>query len=183
MKKNLSIVASILLISFVITSCSKDGADGAPGPAGLAGAQGSTGADGNDGTSNMSSSIFIADTWYWSNSYEGAISIYSTSAISQEVVDSGMVMVYTNNIFGSNINYPLPYSPFTVSDYSEVITFSYSLNQVVIVWRNSNYDDQVVPGPGAGFEFRVVVITPSMLAANPGADWNNYGEVEKLLNQ
>ncbi|MEI9945589.1 MAG: hypothetical protein WDN26_15400 [Chitinophagaceae bacterium] len=106
-----------LAIVFIISSCTKEGpegpvgATGAQGPGGTAGPAGPTGPQGATGTTNVTYSAwfsFASADWKDSTTpYFGDISraIKSAPAVTQTVIDQGIVLAYVNLNPGV---YPLP---------------------------------------------------------------------------
>jgi hypothetical protein len=105
-------------ITFTIFACTKTGpagAQGAQGPAGSSGAAGATGtqgAQGDTGVANVQYSQWIDVQWHKSTNTPGAC--YSdpitSSAITNQIVDSGIVLVYLRYDSSTNTPNVLPYT-------------------------------------------------------------------------
>jgi len=117
----------------------------------------------------------IASWTYSAPSYYGDI---SNSAITQDVLDNGAVLVYLN---ASNNNWnQLPLTIYTSSSFSSTLQVSNSLGNVRIFWTDS---DLTQPSTPPSLTFKVVVLTPKILSENPDLDLNNYEEVKSLINK
>jgi hypothetical protein len=78
---------AIILILFMVQSCSKAGVTGPAGPAGATGPAGPTGPQGN---ANVQTFIFLKQSFS-----AGLVNTFSIPAITQNVLDSGAVIIYT----------------------------------------------------------------------------------------
>jgi len=101
--KFLTIVILSIFLSTAVTSCKGD--DGADGIDGVDGAQGPAGQDGQDGNANVIYSDWFSPTWTVPST--SAYFNYSAPEITQEVLDTGVIMVYMR-IY--NHVYPMPIS-------------------------------------------------------------------------
>ncbi|WP_273568793.1 hypothetical protein [Maribacter halichondriae] len=104
---------SVLFIACLITACSKDGNDGAIGPQGPqgeqgpAGPQGSDGADGETGTANVIFSPWITSGFNEPIATENANFSIDAPEITQEVIDSGAILVYGRDSDGQVFALPV----------------------------------------------------------------------------
>ena len=124
----------------------------------------------------MSTSTASISVWnYSSPSYYGDISV---SAITQDVLDNGAVLVYVS---GGNNNWnQLPLTFYTSASYSSTLEVTNFVGMVRIIWTDS---DLLQPTTPPTLTFKVVVLTPKMLSENPNLDLNNYEEVESLISK
>ncbi len=137
--KNLKILLTILLFGLLLASCSGD--DGAPGINGV------DGADGADGNANIIASGWFDPTWAVPSTM--ADFTHDAPEITQEVLDTGLVMVYSK-MYGSV--YPLPISFMGDSNPKE-FDFWITLGSVRIWFTaESSYT------PDATTQFRYVII-------------------------
>jgi hypothetical protein len=160
-------MAAILIMSFSLASRSKSDT---PGP------QGATGATGSTGNANViASGIYSPSSSNWG--YNSTSSQYYTnlidSSITPAVISSGAVMVYLINLDGSNT--ALPYNN-SSGYYTNYVLQTY-MAQIQVGLSNSGTPDN----PGSK-QYRIVVIASALRKAYPNADWQNYYEVQKLIN-
>jgi len=116
--KKLVIITGVIMQAFIFFSCSKQGPAGPQGTTGLQGPVGSPGSQGQTGSANVIySSWFLTgsgwDTTGASNYKAIAIFDKAAPAITQSILDSGLVLCYmkgdpTTGL--SNQVFPLPYS-------------------------------------------------------------------------
>jgi hypothetical protein len=155
------------------------GATGATGPAGATGPQGPTGATGPqgpagqngaagaDGSANVSSVLLTNRSVILTGFTQ-----FSVPAITQDVVDKGLVLMYFR-ITGSN-------SGFFAMPYAEAgQTLALSSYGVGYVSVKSNFT-------ASGLDFRVVIIQGTSLttfgAAHPDVNLRNYSQVASALH-
>lgn len=182
MKNSLNFLAIMMLsMGMFFSSCTKEvvgpqGPQGEQGVAGQDGQDGSDGQNGQDGNANVTAYSFTAQPGDWFSfgtsgdvGYGWAVN-YSLSAITQDIVDKGTVLVYWNT--GSTI-VALPYS-FPENGYTESYLYGYYTGGLQI----DRYDsDQFTTAPTSARTFKIVVIAGSARLANPDLDLNNYAEV------
>lgn len=153
----------LLLVTMTIfSSCKKEGPEG---PAGK---------DGVDGNANVVSSTITSSAWAY-NAPSWAIT-FTYPAITQEIINSGAVLVYIK--VGNNYN-QLPLTFYQSSSYSttiEVTTFAGGLS---LIWTDSDLTQPNNPGSQT---FKVVVIAASGMIQNPNVDYSNYEEVKSTFN-
>jgi hypothetical protein len=157
MKKKSLIVFGITLISII--GCTKEG------PIGPAG---------NDGNANVVSSTFSSSNWVYSAPSWSLTHFYS--AITQEIIDKGAVLVYlkTGQAYSQ-----LPITIYTSTNYSTSIEVASFVGGVKLFWTDSDLTQPNNPG---NLEFKIVVIAASGLAQNPNLDFTNYEEVAQAYN-
>ena len=137
------------------------------------GEDGKDGIDGIDGNANVVSSSITSGSWSfvspsWSQSF-------TYSAITQDILDNGAVLVYVAS--GANY-YQLPYTFYPSSSYSRTYNYVHYLGGLKVYVTDSDLN---TPQPGT-LEFKVVVIEASFLMKNPNVDLNNYQAVKKAFN-
>ena len=161
--KIIKLVTICLLIAGATTfsNCAKDGA---VGPAGK---------DGNDGNANVVSSSITSGSWsFVSPSWS---QYFTYSAITQDILNNGAVLVYV----AEGVNYyQLPYTFYPSSSYSRTYNYVHYLGGLKVYVTDSDLN---TPEPGT-LKFKVVVIEASGLMKNPNVDLNNYQEVKKAFN-
>jgi hypothetical protein len=128
----LALTAAVVLI----ISCTKtgptgpagaQGATGAAGSVGAAGAQGNPGAKGDTGVANVQYSEWVDVVWHKSTSTPGAAfsDAIAASAITNQILDSGIVLVYLRYDSSTNTPNILPYT--FGQNPSTSFTFQFSL--------------------------------------------------------
>jgi len=134
---------------------------------------GPAGKDGIDGNANVVSSSITSGSWSfvspsWSQSF-------TYSAITQDILDNGAVLVYV----ASGVNYyQLPYTFYPTSSYSRTYNYVHYLGGLKVYVTDSDLN---TTEPGT-LKFKVVVIEASGLMKNPNVDLNNYQAVKKAFN-
>ena len=159
--KIIKLVTIGLLIAGATTfsNCAKDGA---------------TGPAGEDGNANVVSSSITSGSWTflspsWSQSF-------TYSAITQDILDNGAVLVYV----AEGVNYyQLPYTFYPSSSYSRTYKYVHYLGGLKVYVTDS---DLTTPDDPGTLKFKVVVIEASGLIKNPNVDLNNYQAVKKAFN-
>jgi hypothetical protein len=158
-KMNLIKTISVLLFVSTMTifsSCSKEG------PAG------------KDGNANVVSSTITSSSWVY-NDPTWAIT-FNYPAITQEIINSGAVLVYMK--VGNNYN-QLPLTFYQSSSYSTTIEASNFVGGLTLFWTDSDLTQPINPGSRT---FKVVVISASGMMQNPDVDYSNYEEVKTIFN-
>jgi hypothetical protein len=143
------------------------GATGETGATGPQGPQGPTGPAGADGSVDIKSYLLINK----SVTLTGFTS-FSIPAITQEIVDSGVILVYFRTTGSTSGYFALPYSEagrtITLSDFG-----------VGYINVKANFSQ-------GGLDFKVVIIPggslTTMKAAHPGINLKNYSEVARALH-
>jgi hypothetical protein len=164
MKKVFFSIAFLAMI--LLSSCTKPGPEG---PVGKAGTNGTNGTNGNANVIGTNTLALTSSSWTASGKffYAGI----TATAITQAIVDKGVVMVYEQ--FGSSWT-ALPYTFGILSR-----SFDFTLNSVRIYYQNTDNSQTTNPGNQT---YRIVAISSSVAAANPNVNWGNYEEVMKILN-
>ncbi len=163
--KNIFYLLWIGLFLSVITSSCEDGPEGPQGPAGeqgLQGEQGPKGDEGDPGTANVLYSDWInfnTATWRMVTEFSRVTQLYDIeeSQITDEVMNSGLVMVYIK--FGGSPNpRPLPMTGYiNTSTKEQLIWYRLALGKIILVFHNLN--DNANPGTfGSGNQYRYVII-------------------------
>lgn len=143
------------------------GATGETGATGPQGPQGPTGPAGADGSVDVKSYLLINKSVTLTG-----FTPFSIPAITQEIVDSGVILVYFRTTGSTSGYFALPYSEagrtITLSDFG-----------VGYVNVKANFSQ-------GGLDFKVVIIPggslTTMKAAHPGINLKNYNEVATALH-
>jgi len=151
------------------------GATGATGPAGPAGPTGATGpagpvgapgADGKDGA-NIQTFLFTNKSVVLTG-----FNTFNVPAITQDIVNQGVVLVYFRSTGSTTGFYSLPY----VENDRNISLSSYGVGYINI---KTNFN-------GGGLDFKVVVIAGTSLTnlstSHPGLNLKNYSEVASALH-
>lgn len=152
-----------LLLSF--TACTIE--NNTPGP---------VGPQGPPGNANVVSTEHITlNTWFYNQQYKWYAADITMPEITDNVVNSGLVMVYQQLTSGSNQSWiPLP------DTYGNLTTnYDFSRGRLTIYRFNVDNTTPIAP---TGMVVRVVVIPDSYRKANPEANWKNYQETKDILN-
>jgi hypothetical protein len=167
--KNLCKKFAILSIAMIVFGCSKDGEIGPQGPAGTNGSNGTNGTNGNANV--LGSGDFTITPTDWLSSGNTKYVNISNSVISQQIVNTGVVMVYQK----VNNNYiALPFSSGGF-DYR----FAFGLNNLQIIVSTYNNTAFTVT---SNFTIRYVVISSTNKMAGSNINWQNYEEVKYKFN-
>jgi hypothetical protein len=185
--KNFAILM-LFVTTIILFSCAKDGADGLPGAAGSAGLNGvngkdgAAGANGKDGNANVQGKVYNvkANDWVKTN-YTGSSTYYysvvfNIPEITQAVMDRGLVMCYRTGP-NTTLWFAMPYSySYASGSTTKVVSYDavHFLGKEVITITDT---DDLPTAPSTEQNYKVVVITPSGLAANPNINYKNYAEV------
>lgn len=177
--KLLTYAIFVLFLGFAVATCSGD--DGATGPAG---------ADGQDGNANVIYSEWITPTWS-AGVVEGVIlaqeSEITATAITQEVVDSGLVFVYMK---ADDKVWQIPFS-IPLGNSTLDIDFYFFVNAIHLYFYYAQLPTELPPVPSSTLKFRYLIIPgnmPGKSNANPqqaiydelknaGVDFNDYFNV------
>ena len=158
--KQIGLIMLIGIFTVMINGCAKDGAPGAQGPAGV------------NGNANVLGSNTISVTssdWTLSGYYTTS---FTLPAITQAIVDKGVVMVYEK--MGAASWQCMPY---TAGIEERDFTFAVGTFKI---WVH-NTDGSATTNPGAQ-TYRAVAISASNLIAHPNVNWKNYQEVKTIFN-
>jgi hypothetical protein len=167
MKKQLKSMGVLLLaISMVILSGCKKGEDGAPG---------------KDGSANVTAYTYSISSWdYTSPAYYKSLSI---PELTSQNINTASVQVYLGTT--SNTWRAIPFSQYNSGAADYLMGFETTIGSVKVTWI---YDSSLSSGSdpntyfGTTCQFKVVIIPPAMIAANPGVDLKNYEEVKRIFN-
>jgi len=170
MKKTIFKTGLFLVVALFAMSCSKDGAVGPAGPAGANGINGTNGINGNANVLGSGDLTILPSDWLSSGNIK-YVNI-ANSVITQQIVNTGVVMVYAKSTNGSYIAMPFSSGGF---DYR----FNISLNNLQIVV--STYNNSAITMT-SNFTFRYVVIASSNKMAGFNINWQNYEEVKSRFN-
>ncbi len=158
----------ILFLFFLIfAGCTIDNNPGPSGPPGPPGAPGNANV--------ISTEAITLNTWTYSNQYNWYSANVSMPEITNDVLNSGLVMVYQR--ISSNPNpvwIPLP-------DTYGNITTNYDFYRNGLTVYSFNVDNTTPIAP-TGMVIRVVVIPSSFREAHPEANWHNFQETKEILN-
>ncbi|WP_297509146.1 hypothetical protein [Flavobacterium sp.] len=149
-----------LLLVFTFFSCSEDGKDGK---------------DGVDGNANViGTNTVTTSSSNWSSNTSGSFwyTTLSLPAITQSIIDKGVVSLFKSDSNGAWIA-----MPYTIGNQSWY--YEFGVGFINIYTTNTNLSS--MPNP-ATQKFRVVVISASNRIANPNVNWKNYDEVKYALN-
>jgi hypothetical protein len=192
-KSSLTLLASLVLITFIFTQCQKGdvGPAGPAGPAGAAGAAGSTGSTGpkgDTGTANVIYSPWL-DVPYFGldtvHNTDGTIDTVLWGAnipankLTQAILTSGEIKVYVNVGTSTTPNIvPLPY--FDVYSFVSINPV-FSLQKIFLY---SDIDAGTYTESGQKYQqYRYILIPGSVPGrlSKPAVNWNNYNEVKAYL--
>ncbi|NOW94778.1 collagen-like protein [Mucilaginibacter sp. SG564] len=143
------------------------GNTGATGPQGPAGSNGTDGANGADGTMSVKSYLLINRSVTLTG-----FTNFNIPAITQDIVDSGVVLAYFRTTGSTGAYYALPYS-----EAGRTITLSdFGVGYVNI---KANFSQ-------TGLDFKIVVIpggsVTTLQIAHPNINFKNYSEVATVLH-
>jgi hypothetical protein len=151
------------------------GATGATGPTGATGATGPTGATGATGPAGADGSSADIKSYLFTNkSVTYTLNTHlELPAITQDIVDSGVILVYFRTTGTTTGYFALPYSDpdhtLTVADFG--VGF---VNIKANFLQNGGLDFKVVVIPGGSLT--------TMKATHPGINLKNYSEVARALH-
>jgi hypothetical protein len=203
--QKLNRVAMVLVImassTILFTGCSKS-----TGPAGATGLQGATGAagpTGPQGNANVMVDTFtlVSSQWLWNDNYilftgGGSYTEWFTryykatfSAVTQGVLDSGMVMVYmTPNLTNNNQWSPVPYTFDTGDEYAYAFVYVTSPGTVELEFYFADATNTATPPTLSTFampsyKFKLVAVTGTIATSMQKSkiDHSNYAQVANFL--
>jgi hypothetical protein len=190
-KSSLSLLASLVLITFIFTQCQKGdvGPAGPAGPTGSNGAPGAAGPKGDTGTANVIYSAWLDVTYAADTIHTGAIidtvGFYATITalkLTNAILNSGEVKVYLNLGTSTTPNViPLPYYD-VYTNISIQPDFSF---QKINLYADLNASTYTNAGQKL-LQYRYILIPGSVpsgrIAQTQTVNWNNYNEVKAYLN-
>lgn len=153
---------------------------GAQGPIGETGPQGPSGVTGY-------SAAFISNSTDWAppavppaSGANFLLAGYNVNILSQDAINTGVVMVYFEA--GTGVWAPLPYT-YPISTSSTVVqtlTFNYQVGLLTLQMQNSDNSPPSAPlAPTTNYN--VVVIPTSVLKQHPGTNLKDYNAVSQLM--
>jgi hypothetical protein len=203
--QKLNRVGMVLVIiassAILFSGCSKS--SGPAGATGATGATGPAGPTGPQGNANVVVDTFtlVSSQWLWNDNYilftgGGSYTEWFTryykatfSAITQGVLDSGMVMVYmTPNMLNNNQWSPVPYTFDTGDGYSYDFVYVTSPGTVELEFYFSDETNTATPPTlstyvMASYTFKLVAVTGSIATSMQKSkiDHSNYAQVANFL--
>lgn len=190
-KTNLLKMKYVLLALIVIFSPSCTGDDGEMGPPGISGINGTNGVDGEDGNANVMSSDWFRPPTYNLSTGFGDIKLLDhdepASEITQEIIDTGVVLVYgnlkgyTTTIWPLNQVALLPItlmygqSPTNIDTWTAIL----SAGNIKIRFINNNNTYSSI---STTHEFRYIII-PSSDAISAGKSDNKSKDIVDKLSK
>ncbi len=176
MKKKLFLILS--LASFAILLTTSCGKDGAPGPAGATGANGQDGTNGTNGTNGQDgkdgNANVVSSEWFVINPWAGVAKAFyyvkSAPAVTQGIIDSGVVLAYTKLAGGGGKVRPLPAM---IGSGATEYNFNFNLPQVGEIEFTCNLDGSI----SNSSSFRYVVI-PSSAVESAGLTKNQVENMD-----
>lgn len=114
-----------------------------------------------------------SNQWIQSGSSSSYFYNHSSTKITSDVISNGAVMVYLGDGSG-NLWIAMPFS-------RSGLEFMYGIEPSNVQVDISQSNGLMPNNPG-GQQFKVVIIPPSGMKANPNVDLTNYNEVAKVFN-
>jgi len=188
-KSSLTLLASLVLITFIFTQCQKGdvgpaGPAGPTGPAGAAGTPGSTGPKGDTGTANVIYSPWL-DVTYTAETDPNTgdtldfVAHITANKLTQAILDKGEMKVYMN--WGTQTNADVAPLPILDPFFTGVVINPEFLVQKIDLY--SNFNASTITNAGQKYlQYRYILIPGSVAGrlAQP-VDWNNYSKVQAYL--
>jgi hypothetical protein len=198
------ILSLVFFVCILSTSCSKTGPAGpagATGATGSQGSQGSTGPQGPEGNANVIVDTFSLTSaqWLWNDAYalytsNGSYTEWFTryhdvsfAAVTQGVLDSGMVLVYFTPFMANGWS-PLPYSFNTGAGYDYAFVYVTTPGQVELEFYFDTYSTTATPPTlstftMATYQFKIVAVTGTLTASQRSQlqTANDYQTAAKIL--
>jgi len=137
------------------------------------GDKGDTGPQGAQGNANVQTYSFTVASSSWTligNEYDATITV---PALTQNVLDKGLVSVFTSADATHWSGLPLSFQ-------GREINFVLSLSTVSLVYTLDNGSSP--SSPPNNNQFKVIIVPGSSRLANPNVNWNDYKEVKAALN-
>jgi len=193
-KSSLTLLASLVLITFIFTQCQK-GDVGPAGPAGptgsaaAAGSPGATGPKGDTGTANVIYSPWLDVTYNGLDTVhnnDGTIDTVlwgasiTANKLTQPILDRGEIKVYMN--WGTLTNPDIAPLPILDPFFTGLIINPEFLLQKIDLYSNFNAST-VTQGGQKYLQYRYILIPGSVAGrlSKPAINWNNYNEVKAYL--
>lgn len=162
MKKLIQFAILSFISAMFISGCKKQGAPGA------------------DGNANVMYATFTATSWAWDSPYY--YTNISMPELTSENINTAAVMVYFST---GSAWIALPYTQYNSPAQNYIMGFSSSVGNVQVTWfYDTSLSDGVNPNTyyGTNVQYKIVVIPPKVMQANPDLDIRNYKEVQKRFN-
>jgi hypothetical protein len=155
-----------LLLFFFLLSFSACTIHENPGPVGPPGPPGNANV--------ISTEAIVLNTWFYNTQYNWYASDINVPEITDNIVNSGLVMVYQRIATGPNpVWIPLP------DTYANVTTnYDFYRGGLTVYSFHVNNTTPIAP---TGMVVRIVVIPDSFRKANPDANWHNFQETKEIL--
>ena len=188
-KSSLTLLASLVAITFIFTQCQKGdvGSAGAACPAGHAGPAGSTGPKGDTGTANVIYSPWLDVTYAADTVHIGSvidtvdwIAHITANKLTQAIIDKGEMKVYMN--WGTQTTPDVAPLPILDVFFTGVVINPEFLVQKIDLY--SNFNASTVTSSGQKYlQYRYILIPGAVAGrlSKPAVDWNNYNEVKAYL--
>ena len=189
-KSSLTLLASLVLITFIFTQCQKGdvgpaGPAGPTGPAGAAGSPGSTGPKGDTGTANVIYSAWLDVTYTPETDPNSGdtldfVAHITANKLTQAILDRGEMKVYMN--WGTQTTPDVAPLPILDPFFTGVIINPEFLVQKIDLY--SNFNASTFTNAGQKYlQYRYILIPGSVAGrlSKPAVDWNNYNEVKAYL--
>jgi hypothetical protein len=191
-KSSLTLLASLVLITFIFTQCQKGdvgpaGPAGPAGSAGAAGAPGATGPKGDTGTANVIYSPWLDVTYTADTVHNGSvvdtlwwIAKLTASKLTQNILDKGEIKVYVN--WGTQTTPDISPLPLFDAFFFGIVINPEFLLQRIDLYANFNASTYTDAGQKY-FQYRYILIPGSVAGrlSKPPVDWNNYNAVKAYL--
>jgi hypothetical protein len=193
-KSSLTLLASLVLITFIFTQCQKGdvgpaGPAGPTGSAGAAGSPGATGPKGDTGTANVIYSAWLDVTYNGLDTVhnnDGTIDTVlwgasiTANKLTQPILDRGEIKVYMK--WGTLTNPDIAPLPILDPFFTGLIINPEFLLQKIDLY--SNFNASTFTDQGQKYlQYRYILIPGSVAGrlSKPAVDWNNYNAVKAYL--
>ncbi len=135
---------------------------------------------GTNGSANVTSGVYSVSSWTYSSPQYSAN--FSVPDLTSANINTAAIMVYFSN--GGNW-IALPFTQYN-SPYNYFMGFNTGIGNVQVTWI---YDTSLSSGKdpnsyysSAALLYKVVIIPPSVMVANPNLDLKNYKDVKRRFN-
>lgn len=178
----------LLFFTFItaLTFQACKGPAGDVGPAGQPGATGAVGATGTQGPAGASSSVQTtawmsvkSAQWQQGPTQKTHFSVnLSVPAITQAVLDKGLVIGYFRPAPVANAVFALPYTApgYGVLNFTPFVSGGKGGAEIAVD------NETITTAPAGELLFRIVVVPPAAGGRLPAINWKNYEEVKRVLN-
>ena len=194
-KSSLTLLASLVLITFIFTQCQKGdvgpaGPAGPTGSAGAAGSPGATGPKGDTGTANVIYSAWLDVTYNGLDTVhnnDGTIDTVlwgasiTANKLTQAILDKGEIKVYMN--WGTQANPDISPLPLLDVFFTGLFINPEFLLQRIDLYSNFNARTFTNSSGQKQLQYRYILIPGSVPGrlSKPAVDWNNYNAVKAYL--